>query len=122
MAGHRVGKHSKVNVFAYGSNMSRTRLQERVATAAALHTGFVPNRRLAFHKRSVDGSAKCNATFTGSASDHVWGVIYRMSHRDTITLDQHEWIGVGYHREEVDVVVGRIARFSLHLRRLSRRD
>ena len=107
--GHVLGKHplldrTKLHVFVYGSNMLVSRMRDRIAAAAVVDTGYLVGRRLAFHKRGIDGSAKANAAFTGSEADRVWGVIYRIAHRDNVVLDRIESVGSGYDRDEVEVV------------------
>lgn len=71
-------KQRKVNVFAYGSNLSVRRIRSRVARAKFLWPGYVTQRRFAYHKRSVDGSAKANSIFTGHDADRTWGVVYQI--------------------------------------------
>jgi gamma-glutamylcyclotransferase len=96
----------KVNVFAYGSNMSVFRIRSRVASARVLWTGYVCQRRFAYHKRSIDGSAKANSIFTGHDADRTWGVVYQISLEEKGSLDRYETLGVGYDHEQVDVIVG----------------
>jgi len=91
---------STVYVFAYGSNMLTTRIQQRVAGARPLTTGYVRERRLTFHKRGADGSAKADATFTGQSSDRVWGVVFAMHRSEKQTLDKYE----GAYNSELAVV------------------
>jgi gamma-glutamylcyclotransferase (GGCT)/AIG2-like uncharacterized protein YtfP len=76
----------------------------RVSTAVPLTVGYVRQRRFAFHKRSVDGSAKADAVFTTYSSDRVWGVVYQLHQHQKRLLDRHEFLGVGYDQEEVEVV------------------
>jgi hypothetical protein len=47
--------------FAYGSNMSLRRLRTRVPSAVKLGNATLFGHQLKFHKRSQDGSAKCDA-------------------------------------------------------------
>jgi gamma-glutamylcyclotransferase (GGCT)/AIG2-like uncharacterized protein YtfP len=96
--------NADILVFSYGSNMFTPRMRERAPGASVLRAGRVAGRRLAFHKRSVDGSGKGNALWTGQAGDQVWGVIYGLSRREKLLLDGHEYLGVGYDEELVEVV------------------
>lgn len=64
--------------FAYGSNMSSVRLKERAPSSRAVGVAQLPEYVLKFHKRSKDGSGKCNALFTGVATDVVFGVVFEM--------------------------------------------
>jgi gamma-glutamylcyclotransferase len=50
--------------FAYGSNMSLSRLRERVPSAEAVGCFSLNGHDLRFHKLSKDGSGKCDAFFT----------------------------------------------------------
>jgi len=93
-----------IHIFAYGSNMCTERLQARVPSAEPVTTGYVRQRRFAFHKRSEDGSAKADAMWTGSTSDRVWGVVFRLHLDEKPVLDEHEFLGIGYDQELVDVV------------------
>lgn len=93
-----------VLVFAYGSNLLTQRMQARVSTAVPVVVGYVRQRRLTFHKRSDDGSAKADAALTGDCGDQVWGVVYRMHGRQKSMLDGYESLGIGYNEEIVDVV------------------
>ena len=94
---------SSVFVFAYGSNMCLERMRHRVASAEVVTTGFVTGRRLAFHKRSIDGSSKADAPGTRDSTDRVWGVVYSLDPNDKIVLDGHEFLGIGYDQCEVRV-------------------
>ncbi len=91
-------------VFAYGSNMCLQRMQSRVPTAMAVTIGYVSHRKLAFRKRSEDGSAKADAVSTPSRNDRVWGVVYRLEKREKPLLDRHEFLGIGYDQDMVEVV------------------
>lgn len=94
---------SGFNVFAYGSNLHLNRIQQRAPSAHPISIGCVKGRRIEFRKRSVDGSAKADARFTGDPSDCIWGVVYSVSSRDKYSLDKHESLGVGYDELHVDV-------------------
>jgi cation transport regulator ChaC len=97
-------------VFAYGSNMSLPRITSRVPSARPIATGHVRRRRLAFHKRSVDGSGKADAVATGRFDDLLWGVVYEVSHPEKTILDEHEFLGIGYdeHRVQVHSAIGQL--------------
>ena len=82
--------------------MCTQRIRARVESATSLTTGYVTHRRLAFHKRGVDGSAKADAVYTGRVSDCIWGVVYSLSREEKSILDDYEF---GYDEQEV-VVIG----------------
>ena len=60
----------------------------------------VPGWSLQFHKRSVDGSGKCNIV---NSSKGIYVAVYEMQERDKGKLDQIEGIGKGYHDSSIDV-------------------
>jgi len=78
---------------AYGSNLHPLRLVERAPSARLVTTSFLPNWSLRFHKRSKDGSGKCNILL-GSDGIHV--AIFDMSVEDKLALDKIEGLGSGY--------------------------
>ena len=91
-------------VFAYGSNMCLQRMHSRVSTATPVTIGYVSQRKLVFHKRSDDGSAKADAVLTASRNERVWGVVYQLQKHEKPLLDRHEFLGIGYDQETVEVV------------------
>ena len=68
--------------FAYGSNLSSLRLQQRVPSARLVTTGRLLQHALLFHKIGRDGSAKCNAFYTGLEADTLYGALYRIEPKD----------------------------------------
>ncbi len=60
----------------------------------------MPGWSLQFHKRSVDGSGKCNIVNSGKG---IYVAVYEMQERDKEKLDQIEGIGKGYHDFSIDV-------------------
>lgn len=89
--------HQTLYYLAYGSNLHPLRLQERVPSAALVRVLRLPDYRLAFHKRSVDGSGKCN--LLPSAGDCAHAALYRLSAPEKVLLDRFE--GVGYDAVEL---------------------
>lgn len=88
--------------FAYGSNMSERRLQARVMSAQKRATAKLSSYQLRFHKQSlVDGSAKCDAFYTGNEQDCVWGVVFSLSKSELGMLDRIE--GKGYDQVWLEV-------------------
>jgi hypothetical protein len=57
-----------------------------------------------FHKRSVDGSGKCDAFFTGNPKDEVWGVIVEIPDNEKRHLDAAEGLSEGYEERLVTVL------------------
>jgi len=78
---------------AYGSNLHPLRLTERASSARLIATSFLPNWSLHFHKRSKDGSGKCNI-LPGGDGIHV--AIFDISVEDKLLLDKIEGLGRGY--------------------------
>ena len=90
--------------FAYGSNLFTPWLRSRVSSAAALGVASLGGHRLAWHKRSVDGSGKCDAYQTGAPEDVVTGVVFAIDAAERPALDRVE--GPGYAALEVRVALG----------------
>ena len=78
---------------AYGSNLHPLRLSDRISSARLINTEFLPDWSLHFHKRSVDGSGKCNIVPGGSG---VYVAVFDISDADKIVLDKIEGLGSGY--------------------------
>jgi len=91
--------------FSYGSNMSSRRLQERAPSAIFLSKATLQEHRLQFHKKSRDGSGKCDAVYTADRNDCVMGVVFAMSAADKKELDQKECQGFGYEKKSITVVL-----------------
>ncbi len=85
-----------IHYFAYGSNLHPIRLSERVPSAKLVGVVELIHHRLTFHKKSIDGSSKCNLFNTGSASDSVHGAIYELATEHKELLDNFEGEGSGY--------------------------
>ena len=78
---------------AYGSNLHPLRLAQRVVSARLVATRFLPDWSLHFHKRSQDGSGKCNILRGGEG---VHFAIFDISAADKLVLDRIEGVGAGY--------------------------
>lgn len=85
---------------AYGSNLHPIRLTERIPSTRLLGTSFVPGWSLQFHKRSKDGSGKCNLLRPG---DGVHIAVYAMRKMGKQELDEIEGLGKGYEDASIDV-------------------
>jgi len=91
---------------AYGSNMSPRRLQARVPSAAPLTMVRLEGYKLCFHKRSrVDGSAKCDAWYSGNPEHAVYGLLYRMASQERTLLDRCEGLGRGYEIKSISLLI-----------------
>lgn len=93
-----------LNYFAYGSNMSPERILKRVPSAQIIGVCSLVRHELRFHKIGKDGSAKCDAFFTGKVFDVVLGVLYSIKGSEKKWLDQAEGLGNGYEEKEVSLI------------------
>ncbi|PVV14438.1 MAG: hypothetical protein B6D77_03230 [gamma proteobacterium symbiont of Ctena orbiculata] len=90
--------------FSYGSNMSSRRLLSRVPSAKYVTTAALSGHDLRFHKRSLDGSAKCDAFATQSDEHAVRGVVYHIAESHKAALDRIEGLGQGYEEKTVELL------------------
>lgn len=91
--------------FGYGSNMDTTRLRSRIGECTPVGVATLPRHILRFHKRSNDGTAKCNAYFTGSKNDSTIGALFELPDERKPCLDKAEGLGNGYHEQVVEVTL-----------------
>jgi hypothetical protein len=91
--------------FAYGSNLSTLRLCTRVYSAQLVGKGQLLGHQLLFHKIGRDGSAKCNAYYTGREKDILPGTIYKIDPKHKINLDRAEGLGKGYEIKDVRILM-----------------
>ena len=87
--------------FAYGSNMSLERLHKRVPEAKNIGLLEIRSYTLKFHKKGEDGSAKCDALYTGNDQDSVIGVVFEIPPKGKLILDDIE--GPGYDVKTLEV-------------------
>ena len=87
--------------YAYGSNLHPARLAARIPSSRFLGIALLPNYQLAFHKRGADGSAKCNALFSGDPEHQLPGALFQMRAAEKPTLDEIE--GLGYRVDTLSV-------------------
>ncbi len=88
--------------FAYGSNLSRPRIEARLGACRGLGAACLKGYCLRFHKRGVDASGKCNVLYGGDGRRRVYGGLYRLTAPQARDLDQFE--GQGYVRQGVTVI------------------
>lgn len=94
-------------IFSYGSNMCTARLRERAPSARSLGRAQLRGHRLRWHKRSVDGSGKCDAEPALDGRSVVWGVIFEIESSELRHLDLAEGLHQGYERVGVNVETAR---------------
>ena len=92
--------------FAYGSDMSLRRLQQRVPAVRLPGTAVLHGYQLRFHKMGSDGSGKCDAYCTDVHDDVMHGVLFEIDDAAKATLDGIEGLGFGYDDTEVEVLHG----------------
>ena len=90
--------------FAYGSNMPAARLRERCPSARAIGIAELPGHELRWHKRSRDGSGKCDIVASDAIS--VFGVLYEIAAQEKRALDRAEGLGAGYEEVAIEVLCG----------------
>ena len=72
------------------------RLIERVSSAELIGVAKHSNHKLNFHKKSNDGSSKCNMFNSDTESDLIYGAIYKLQPEHKSELDKFEGKGYGY--------------------------
>ena len=94
---------ARVNCIAYGSNLHPFRLAQRVRSVTPIGVVPMPGKRLAFHKRSQDGSGKCLFYESARADDMLYGVIYQFDSSEKDKLDDLEGLGRGYNEQLIAI-------------------
>ena len=94
--------------FAYGSNMPTTRIKARCPSARALGVAELPGYELRWHKKSKDGSGKCDIVPTAQPGVSVFGVLYEIAGGEKTDLDRAEGLGLGYDESEIEVHQGAV--------------
>ena len=92
-----------VKYFAYGSNMSVSRMIERGVTPLSRSHGILNNYVLKFNKKSSKGDWSF-ANIEKSEGYTVEGVIFEISESHLKKLDKFEGAPVHYRREKINVI------------------
>jgi len=94
--------------FAYGSNMLTTRLRsaDRCPSARSLGMCELPGYELKWHKRSIDGTGKCDIVKSAHESAVVYGVMFEIDSEEKTALNRVEGLGRGYDQTELQVFQG----------------
>jgi hypothetical protein len=87
--------------FAYGSNMSTSRLEKRIGSVRAAGIGKLADHEIRFDKRSDDGSGKTD--FVPAAGGEVWGVLFELTSSQLKTLRGFE---TGYVEVALPIQIG----------------
>lgn len=88
--------------FAYGSNMSRARLVQRVGEVGVVGRARLDDHRHRFSKLGLDGTGKGNIEL--AEGNAVWGVVYELDVAQWELLTPFE---TGYRSLALDVWVAR---------------
>ena len=100
----RVAVGGVILYFAYGSNMSISRLALRVGTPRRIGMCRLDSHDLRFHKAGRDGSGKCDAFATGNPAHFVLGSLFAIDPLAKPQLDRAEGLGYGYGEKQVIVI------------------
>lgn len=90
--------------FAYGSNMLTSRLRERCKSAQPVGVATLPGYSLKWHKRSQDGSGKCDIVASDESAALVHGVLFEIDSSQKSNLDRAEGLGHGYTQADFTVL------------------
>ena len=94
--------------FAYGSNMTIRRLQERgLQPTATVGVGYINHWRFKFNKKSYKNPEIGFANIEPFWGERVYGVIFGLRDEDLIKLDKFEGYPKHYQRTELHVNWGR---------------
>jgi hypothetical protein len=85
--------------------MSTPRINQRIDSATVVSTAQLHGHSLRFHKKSVDGSAKCDIEHTDNPDDIVHGVLFELPAREKHVLDRYEGLGNGYDEKLVSLIL-----------------
>ena len=94
-----------IKYFAYGSNMSVSRMIKRGVTPLSRSQGILNNYILKFNKKSSKGDWSF-ANIEESEGDAVEGIIFGLSELHLEKLDKFEGAPVHYRREKINVISG----------------
>ncbi len=109
-------QHSEIHYLAYGSNLHPLRLKERIPSAQMVGITPLHKHKLLFHKKSHDGSGKCDLVETRDNADIAHGAIYQLKREDKAALDRYEGRGKGYKVKHVTIqMAGRDYRCFVYL-------
>ena len=91
--------------FAYGSNMSYKRLDDRKINYDIIGTAILLNYKLIFNKKSKKNSEIGFANIINFNGGRVEGILYRISKEDLLKLDVFEGYPEHYRRDYLKVYV-----------------
>jgi len=86
--------------FGYGSNMLFERIANRCPSVRLVGAAYTSNFRLAFSKKSDDGSGKATLVASVEKQDVVYGVLFSIATEERGAFDRAEGLGNGYERTD----------------------
>ena len=90
-----------LNYFAFGSNMSAKRMQERLGWSPSRFATILTDYEMSFNKHSNDGG---KANIMHSPGNIVEGILYSLNEEDLLILDKYEGVATKqYKRHEIEV-------------------
>ena len=95
--------NTQLRCFAYGSNMLKARMCERVPSAKPIGVAELHGYELKWHKKSKDGSGKCDIVQSIDTKSTVYGVLYDIPSAEKIALDKAEGLNKGYSEKTIIV-------------------
>jgi len=97
-------KDKIIKYFAYGSNLSKDQMRERVGDWKKAEKASLQKWKLIFNvKSSTWGGGAANVKKTGNPNDVVWGVIYSMTQEQLDVLtSKYEKISPQFKKVECD--------------------
>jgi len=90
--------------FAYGSNMDPDQMVARCPSALLLGPALLRDWDIAFRYPSTSFPGGGAADIVPSPGLEVWGILWRVSQEDLLSLDQYEDAPEGYYRQEVRIL------------------
>lgn len=90
---------------AYGSNLHPLRLALRAPKSNLVGTVQLEGYRLTFHKRSSDGSSKCNLDHTQNPDHTVHAAVYNIPQDEIGLLDVAEGLNKGYFKQQMNITI-----------------
>ena len=92
--------------FAFGSNMSITRIKKRLEYRPPYEVGFVEGYKLVFNKQAYCKPGVGYANIIPSENDRVYGILYDVTNGDLSKLDIKEGVADNHYvRSMIDIHV-----------------
>lgn len=98
-----MGDTDMLHYFAYGSNMNKDRMHERVGYVLESMPGILSGWRLVFNKKARDGTS-VYANIVPDPDGEVQGCVYQVTRDDIDTLDGYEGYPAHYDRKEIQLL------------------